>query len=82
MIIIITHFCQFYQTKEELIDILVPYLSVLKITNFCTRITSKPLDADEALEVLEKAALTMNISRAICRLKLYPVTNGTLRTGF
>jgi hypothetical protein len=30
-----THFCQFFQTKEDLVDMLVPYFKTgLEITNF------------------------------------------------
>jgi hypothetical protein len=32
-----THLCQFYQTKEDLIDILVPYFNAgLESNEFCT----------------------------------------------
>jgi len=48
-----THFCQFYRTKEDLIDILVPYFKTgLENNEFCMWITSTPLKVKEA-----KAAL-------------------------
>jgi PAS domain S-box-containing protein len=48
-----THFCQFYRTKEDLIDILVPYFKTgLENNEFCMWITSTPLEVKEA-----KAAL-------------------------
>ena len=51
-----THFCQFYQTKEDLINILVPYFKAgLENNEFCMWITSQPLDAEEAKEALRKA---------------------------
>jgi len=44
-----THFCQFYKTKEDLIDVLVPYLkSGLENNEFCMWVTSEPLSAEEA----------------------------------
>mgnify|MGYP000894017674 FL=1 len=44
-----THFCQFYKTKEDLIDVLVPYFkSGLKNNEFCMWVTSEPLSAEEA----------------------------------
>ena len=50
-----THFCQFYQTKQDLIDILVPYFKAgLKNNEFCMWITSEPLGADEAKKALAK----------------------------
>jgi hypothetical protein len=39
-----THFCQFYQDKQDLIDILVPYFKAgLENNEFCIWITSEPL---------------------------------------
>ncbi|HEY0087527.1 MAG TPA: MEDS domain-containing protein, partial [Candidatus Lokiarchaeia archaeon] len=36
-----THFCQFYQAKDDLIDILVPYFKAgLENDEFCMWITS------------------------------------------
>ncbi|MGD0518591.1 MAG: MEDS domain-containing protein [Thermoguttaceae bacterium] len=44
-----THFCQFYQTKQDLIDVLAPYFREgLHRNEYCIWITSQPLEADEA----------------------------------
>jgi len=51
-----THFCQFYQNKEDLIDILVPYFRVgLENNEFCMWVTSEPLNEEEVKEAMEKA---------------------------
>jgi len=51
-----THFCQFYQTKQDLIDILVPYFTAgLKGNEFCMWVTSEPLMVAEAEEAMRKA---------------------------
>ena len=51
-----THFCQFYQTKENLIDILVPYFkSGLENNEFCMWVTSQPLTVKEAEDALKNA---------------------------
>ena len=51
-----THFCQFYQTKEDLIDILVPYFKEgLENNEFCMWVTSEPLSADEAENAMRNA---------------------------
>jgi PAS domain S-box-containing protein len=51
-----THFCQFYQTKQDLIDILVPYFKAgLEDNEFCMWVTSEPLVAAEAEEAMRKA---------------------------
>ena len=50
-----THFCQFYQTKEDLIDILVPYFKAgLEDNESCLWITAEPLNAAEAHKELQK----------------------------
>ena len=51
-----THFCQFYQTKEDLMDILVPYFKTgLENNEFCMWVTSQPLGVEEATEALKEA---------------------------
>ncbi len=44
-----THFALFYRTKEDLIDILVPYfMAGLENNEYCLWVTAEPLDAGEA----------------------------------
>ena len=44
-----THMCQFYQTKQDLLDVLVPYfVDGLKHNEFCVWVTSD-LNTEEAL---------------------------------
>ena len=51
-----THFCQFYATKADLIDTLVPYFKAgLKANEFCMWVTSAPLTAAEAEAALAEA---------------------------
>ncbi len=51
-----THFCQFYETKEDLVDILVPYFKTgLENNEFCMWVTSKPLSVKEATNALRNA---------------------------
>jgi PAS domain S-box-containing protein len=51
-----THFCQFYQTKRDLIDILVPYFKAgLESNEFCMWVTSEPLVIAEAEETMRQA---------------------------
>jgi PAS domain S-box-containing protein len=51
-----THFCQFYKTKKDLIDILVPYFKAgLESNEFCMWVTSEPLVVAEAEEAMRKA---------------------------
>ena len=51
-----THICQFYQTKEDLTDIFVPYFKAgLENNEFCVWITSEPLVVQEARAALNEA---------------------------
>ena len=53
-----THFCYFYETKQDLLDILVPYFkSGLENNEFCLWIISNSelIDRQEASDVLEQA---------------------------
>ena len=44
-----THFCQFYQTRQDLVDILVPYFKAgLENNEFCMWVTAEPLNKEEA----------------------------------
>jgi len=56
-----THFCQFYKTKQDLIDILVPYFKAgLDDNEFCMWITSTPLTAEEARQSLRKVVRNLD----------------------
>ena len=51
-----THFCQFYRTKQDLIDILVPYFKAgLENNEFCMWVTSEPLMVAEVREAMRGA---------------------------
>lgn len=48
-----THFCQFYQTPQDLLDVLVGYFRQgLEDNEFCMWVTSQPLDANDARRAL------------------------------
>ena len=50
-----THFCQFYRTRRDLLDILVPYFKAgLDNNEFCMWVCSDPLCVDEAKKALRK----------------------------
>jgi len=56
-----THFCIFYQSKQDLIDILVPYFKEgLEDNEFCMWITSEPLNAKEAKKSLKRAVKNLD----------------------
>lgn len=48
-----THFCNFFYTKQDLLEILVPYFKAgLENNEFCLWITSDPISVEEALASL------------------------------
>jgi len=51
-----THSCLFYETKEDLFDILIPYFKAgLESNELCMWVTSSPLTVKEAEEALRKS---------------------------
>src|SRR5271157_702315 len=53
-----THICQFYDSKEDLEDILIPYFKLgLENNEFCLWVTSQSLDVEDEKEALRKAVL-------------------------
>jgi PAS domain S-box-containing protein len=51
-----THFCQFYQTKKDLIESLVPYFQAgLENNEFCMWVTADNLSVKEAQKAMTKA---------------------------
>ena len=51
-----THLCQFYETTDDLVEILIPYFAEgLRNNEFCMWITSPPLEASRARQELGKA---------------------------
>lgn len=77
-----THFCQFCQTKDDLVDILVPYFRAgLSDNEFCMWVTSDPLGPEQAKEALRKA--TPDIDRYLenGQLEIIPYTDWYVRDG-
>lgn len=77
-----THFCQFYRTKEDLIDILVPYFKVgLEDNEYCMWITSEPLVRAEAEEALRKAVIGFDKYLRQGQIKIIPYSEWYLLGG-
>lgn len=50
-----THLCQFYRTKEDILEVVVPYFKAgLENREFCVWVTAPPLDKKEARSALRK----------------------------
>jgi PAS domain-containing protein len=56
-----THFCHFYETKEDLLDILIPYFKTgLENNEFCVWVVSNPLGEEEARNAFRQAVPEAN----------------------
>ena len=77
-----THFCQFYQTKEDLMDILVPYFKAgLENNEFCMWVTSQPLDVEEAKEALRRAVPDIDVYLEKGQIEIIPYTYWYVKEG-
>ena len=77
-----THFCQFYQTKEDLVDILVPYFKAgLENNEFCLWITSQPLEVEDAKETLRRAVPDLDIYLENGQIEIIPSTEWYVKKG-
>ncbi|AKB27682.1 sensory transduction histidine kinase [Methanosarcina siciliae T4/M] len=78
-----THFCQFYQTKEDLMDVLVPYFKTgLENNEFCMWITSQPLDVKDAKEALRKAVPDFDVYLEKGQIEIIPYTHWYVQEGY
>ena len=77
-----THFCQFYQTKEDLMDTLVPYFKTgLENNEFCMWVTSHPLDVEDAKEALRRAVPDIDAYLKKGQIEIIPYTHGYVKEG-
>ncbi|MGE5892504.1 MAG: MEDS domain-containing protein, partial [bacterium] len=75
-----THFCQFYQTREDLLDILLPYFKAgLENNEFCMWVTSQPLSEKEALKAMRKAVADFDRYLDKGQIEILPHTEWYLR---
>ena len=77
-----THFCQFYQTREDLMDILVPYFKAgLENNEFCLWVTSQTLDVQEAKEILRRAVPDVDVYFEKGQIEIIPYSHGYVNEG-
>jgi len=69
------HLCQFYRTKEDISDILVPYFKAgLESNELCLWVTAAPLEAAEAFEALKAALPDLDRYLSSGQLRIVPYT--------
>jgi hypothetical protein len=77
-----THFCQFYATKQDLLDMLVPYFRAgLDNNEKCVWVTSSFLTKEDALEALEKEVPGFSEYLAREQIEILPHTDWYLKGG-
>ena len=77
-----SHICQLYQSKQDLIDILVPYFKAgLENNELCMWVTSEPLKAQEAKAALNKAVKDLDKHITENQIEITELENWYTRTG-
>ncbi len=77
-----THFCSFYETKEDLLETLVPYFKAgLESKEFCVWVVSQALSAEEAKHALAQAVPDLERHLAKGALEIYSPDEWYLRDG-
>lgn len=77
-----THFCLFYRTQQDLLDILVPYFKAgLEANEFCMWVTSEPLCANEARSALGRAVRDLSAYESRKQIEILDYTEWYTLTG-
>ncbi len=77
-----THLCHFYETKQDLLDILIPYFTAgLEHNEFCMWVTCAPLSAEEARHALRQAVPGADRHLAAGDIEIIPHTQWYLKDG-
>src|SRR6266404_4994896 len=70
-----THFCHFYETKEDLLNILIPYFKTgLENNEFCVWVVSDPLGEKEARNAFRQAVSEADRYLAAGHIQIVPHT--------
>src|SRR3972149_357734 len=77
-----THFCQFYKTKKDLLDVLVPYFRAgLENNELCVWVTSDFVTKDDALRALKKGVPGFSGHLEKKKIEILPYTDWYLKGG-
>ncbi len=77
-----SHFCQFYQTKTDLLDVLVPYFRAgLENNEFCVWVTSDFFTTEEAIAAMTRGVLGFPDYLARKQMEIFPYTDWYLKGG-
>jgi hypothetical protein len=77
-----SHFCQFYQTKKDMLDILIPYFRAgLENNEFCVWVTSDFLTREDVLRAMKKDIPGFSEFLAKGQIEVFPYTDWYLKGG-
>src|SRR5258706_4914830 len=77
-----THFCLFYETKEDLLDFFIPFFKAgLEHDEFCLCVASEPLIAEEAERAMRQALPDFDYYLAHGQIEITPHTDWYLKEG-
>jgi len=77
-----SHFCQFYKTKQDMIDVVVPYFRAgLENNELCIWVTSDFLTTDDALAALKRGVPRFSDYLARKQIEVFPHTDWYLKGG-
>ena len=77
-----SHFCQFYETKEDLLQLLVPYFkSGLENNEYCLWVTCDPISVEEAFTVLQEAIIDFDRYLNNKSIEIFPCEDWYAREG-
>jgi hypothetical protein len=77
-----SHFCQFYTTKKDLLDVLVPYFRAgIENNELCIWVTSDFLTREDALKAMKKSVPGFHEYLAKGQMEIFPCTDWYLKGG-
>jgi len=77
-----THFCQFYQTQKDMIDVVVPYfMAGLEGNELCIWVTSDFLTTEDALAALREGVPGFDAYLNKGQMEVFPYTDWYLKGG-
>ncbi len=77
-----SHFCQFYRTKQDMTDIVVPYFRAgLEANELCVWVTSDFLTTEDALAAMRVGVPRFEEYLARKQLEVFPYTDWYLKGG-
>ena len=77
-----SHFCLFYETKEDLLDTLISYCKTgLESDEFCLWVVAEPLTIEEAADAMKDAMPDFNRFRADSSIEIVSARDWYLQGG-